>query len=223
MSRILVVNGNELERELIRAIASAEHDVVTSGDLSGAVRELKTEKPDLLITQMDGKTPDAVRLLTHMRDYGLAVPTIVVAGRNCQDLKAAARKLGAKAFVERPVTRAGLEQAIAAVLNSPAPAPADVPLLTREEKSSNITQLAERLNRQMKCGAGSRQVFIQSFITGRRAKTKPRVCLKCKVRAEFGMRPHVYYEHIRDICCGDPHQCEALRLLRRRNNMQMTI
>jgi len=219
---VLIVSGNELERELIRAYLSREHQVTTVDRLNGAVKSLKRQKPDVLIAQLSKKSPEAVHLLTHLRDYRLTVPTIVVTDRNCADLKAAARKLGACAFVDRPVSESALQAAVAAAARGTSTASDDVPPLTSEEQRANITQLAKELNGRMKCPAGLRQVFLQSFITSAGTKTTPRVCLRCKVRAEFGMRPHVYYEHIRDICCGDPRRCEAFRLLQKRSPMPMT-
>jgi hypothetical protein len=31
------------------------------------------------------------------------------------------------------------------------------------------------------------------------------------LRKDIGLDPTVHYEHIRDICCGDPEKCEAYR------------
>jgi hypothetical protein len=39
--------------------------------------------------------------------------------------------------------------------------------------------------------------------------SKPRLALKCGLRAEYGLNKDVYFEWIRDVCCGDPSRCEA--------------
>jgi hypothetical protein len=84
------------------------------------------------------------------------------------------------------------------------------PPITAEEEGANLTELEERLNREMKCHAGKNQVFIRSLLTGTNT-TQPRIALKCHLRKDIGLKPEVFYEHIRDICCGDPEQCEAYR------------
>lgn len=86
----------------------------------------------------------------------------------------------------------------------------DLPPITAEEMSTNISQLQTRLNREMKCFAGRNKVYLQSLIGGSRP-SRPRVALKCPLRGDIGLRKDVYYEFIRDICCGDPGRCEAAR------------
>lgn len=89
------------------------------------------------------------------------------------------------------------------------------PPLTAEEMTGNLTQMEKQLNRDMKCPAGKNQVFLRSLLTGG-STTRPRLMLKCHLRKDAGMKPEVFYEHIRDVCCCDPEQCEAWRQLKER-------
>lgn len=82
------------------------------------------------------------------------------------------------------------------------------PPLTPEELTSNLSVLERKLNREMRCTAGKNQVYIRSLLTGR-STTRPRIALKCPLRRDIGQTPEVFYEHIRDVCCCDPEQCEA--------------
>jgi hypothetical protein len=84
------------------------------------------------------------------------------------------------------------------------------PPITAEEEGANLSDLEQKLNREMKCHAGKNQVFIRSLLTGN-STTQPRIALKCHLRRDIGLKPEVFYEHIRDICCTDPEQCEAYR------------
>jgi hypothetical protein len=59
------------------------------------------------------------------------------------------------------------------------------------------------------CFAGRNQVYIQSLITDVGTTTKPRITLKCPIRKDFGYPPNVYYQFIRDVCCGNPSACPA--------------
>ncbi len=84
------------------------------------------------------------------------------------------------------------------------------PPLTTEELTTNLSLLERQLNRQMKCTAGKNQVYIRSLLTGQ-STTRPRIALKCPLRKDIGLTPEVFLEHIRDVCCTDPQQCEAWR------------
>jgi hypothetical protein len=82
------------------------------------------------------------------------------------------------------------------------------PPLVPEEQSGNLSQLEQRLNRTMKCTAGKNQVYIRSLLTGQ-GTTRPRIALKCPLRRDIGLTPEVFYEHIRDVCCGNHEECPA--------------
>lgn len=89
------------------------------------------------------------------------------------------------------------------------------PALTPEEMTTNLSVLEKNLNRSMKCPAGRNQVYIRSLIVQGGA-TKPRIVLKCHLRKDIGQQGEVFYEHIRDVCCNDPEQCEAWKRLKDR-------
>jgi hypothetical protein len=82
------------------------------------------------------------------------------------------------------------------------------PPLLPEELTGNLSLLERKLNREMKCIAGKNQVYIRSLLTGQ-STTRPRIAMKCPLRRDIKQPQEVYYEHIRDVCCCDPEQCEA--------------
>lgn len=82
------------------------------------------------------------------------------------------------------------------------------PPLTPDELTGNLSMLERKLNAEMKCTAGRNQVYIRSLLTGR-STTRPRIALKCPLRRDIGETPEVFYEHIRDVCCGDHESCPA--------------
>ena len=90
------------------------------------------------------------------------------------------------------------------------------PPLTPEEMTTNLSVLEHKLNREMVCQAGKNQVYLRSLLTGK-GTTRPRVALKCPLRKDIGERAEVFYEHIRDVCCGNPEVCEALQAFKRRH------
>jgi hypothetical protein len=89
------------------------------------------------------------------------------------------------------------------------------PPITPEELTANLSALQHQLNHDMKCHAGKNQVFLRSLLTGR-STTRPRITLKCALRRDIHQTPEVFYEHIRDVCCKDPQQCEAYRAFKAR-------
>ena len=89
------------------------------------------------------------------------------------------------------------------------------PPITQEELTANLSVLQNKLNHQMKCPAGKHQVFLRSLLTGR-STTRPRITIRCHLRRDIGVTPEVFYEHIRDVCCQEPEQCEAYRRFRKR-------
>ncbi len=89
------------------------------------------------------------------------------------------------------------------------------PPLTEEELTTNLTVLENRLNDEMKCPAGRNQVYIRSLLTGS-GTTKPRIALKCPLRKDINLTPEIYFEEIRDLCCGDHENCQAWQELRDR-------
>ena len=90
------------------------------------------------------------------------------------------------------------------------------PPVTDEELRANLSVLEQKLNRQMQCHAGKNQVYLRSLLTGC-STTRPRVALKCHLRRDVGLPPEVFFEHIRDVCCCDPDECEALRQFKERH------
>ncbi|MFH1746992.1 MAG: hypothetical protein ABIG44_08100 [Planctomycetota bacterium] len=90
------------------------------------------------------------------------------------------------------------------------------PPLTPEELTGNLSQFEHRLNREMRCPAGRNQVYVRSLLTGT-STTRPRIALKCPLRRDIGQTPDVFYEHIRDVCCGDHEQCPAWQAMKERH------
>lgn len=90
------------------------------------------------------------------------------------------------------------------------------PPLTPEELTTNLSLLERQLNGEMKCTAGKNQVYIRSLVTGR-STTRPRIALKCPFRRDIGRSADVFYEYIRDVCCGEPEQCEAYLAFKERH------
>jgi hypothetical protein len=133
-------------------------------------------------------------------------------------MQSAAMKLGAAAFLEYPFEPEVLNQAVAKALQCDFDARGAMPPVSEEELEANLTELETNLNRQMRCFAGKNLVYIRSVLVGQLRTTKPRISLKCPLRKENDQPPDVYYEYIRDVCCGDPTACAAYQAFRARHS-----
>jgi hypothetical protein len=90
------------------------------------------------------------------------------------------------------------------------------PPLTPEELTSNLSVLERNLNANMECTAGKNQVYIRALLTGG-STTRPRIAMKCPLRRDIGLPAEVFYEHIRDVCCGDHESCPAWQAFKERH------
>jgi FixJ family two-component response regulator len=210
MARILVVHTDRAARKFIEKRAGQHHVVRSTGNLSKTIKLIIPYRPEVIIAEVDPRRPGTLDLLRYLNRHHIKTPVILVGKGGAGMLQPLAMKMGASAFIEYPMEQAALDQAIARARQSQEEALGGViPPITEEELSSNLSDLEERLNGEMVCFAGRNQVYIQSLITGVGETTKPRIALKCPVRKQFGYPPDVYYEFIRDICCGAPSTCPA--------------
>lgn len=209
MARVLLIHHDPVAREFLKSIA-ADHTIELAKDIVAARKVLVQSPPDLVLVSQDARQEHATNLLRWMRQSTLETPVIAVLGRTGAAHKPALLKLGVAGMLGHPIDRKRLNDQIAAVLEVAQEAAAGPPPITDEEAGANLSMLETALNRRMRCFAGRNQVFIQSTFTGG-GTTRPRICLRCPLRADYGLPREVYYEFVRDICCGEPEQCEAVR------------
>ncbi len=209
MARILLIHHDKGAREMLR-LQAVDHQVEEAKDFRNGIQRILTAPPEVVLVSQDGRD-EGLSLLRWMRDNATRVPVIVVIGRDGNVYRPEALKLGVTGILEHPVDRRRLNTQVAAAVEAARQALAGPPPLSDEELKGNLSLLENRLNREMKCIAGRNQVFIASSLLGGSAATRPRICLKCTLRAEYGLTRAVYYDFVRDVCCGDPKKCEAVQ------------
>lgn len=191
-------------------IRAGGHTVLSIRDLVAGVKAIARERPDVVVVGQDLKKEEGTRLLKYLKDNEVKLPVVLIAMRGTRAHEPLAMKLGARGFIGAPLDEARMEAAISEALSAHQSAMAGPPPITDEEMRGNLTMMERQLNSRMKCFAGRNQVYIQSTILGG-STTRPRICLRCSLRAEYGLNKEVYYEFIRDVCCSDPMKCEAAR------------
>lgn len=221
MTRVLVIHYDKAARTILEAMTRRRFEMASAKNVEAGVKVLRKNRPDVIVIGQDSAKQEAARLLRFFKDNGIRIPVVVMAGRGAGIFQQQLMKLGARGFVEYPVDQDVFESAIERSLAAPDEqtsddkprddAPSKVPPITQEELDANLSLLEQALNRKMKCVAGKNQVYIRSLLTGG-GKRKPRICLKCPLRAEYGLVREVYFEYIRDVCCKEPTKCAAVRM-----------
>ena len=209
MSKILIVHRQRGPRKYLEGRAAQHHEAKTASGLADAMRAVTSSRPDVIVAGLDVKKPEAFDLLRFLKRNGARIPVVLVGPPAAVVHKAMAMKLGAAGFVEYPMEQDAFDRAITNAQQHDQDAYGSIPPITPYELDANLTELEKKLNRHMVCFAGRNQVYLQSLIMGNGKPSKPRVALKCALRKQFGHTPNVYFEYIRDVCCGDPTSCPA--------------
>ena len=209
MAKLLIVHSSRSATKFLLDRAGVHHIVKAMRDVGAAMEALPPFRPDVLIAEMDPRNMQAMDLLRRLKNQHIRTPVILVGPAGAGVLAPMAKKLGASEFVEYPMEQETFDQAIANALQSDQDQSGHLPPITSEELVANLSEFEKTLNRKMVCVAGKNQVYIQSVIIGAGRTSKPRIALKCPLRKQFGYKPDVYYEYIRDVCCADPSGCPA--------------
>lgn len=209
MASVLLIHRDHAALVYLASVTGTRHQVRTAADVGSGIRNLGHPRPDVVVIHHD-QHREALRLLEYFKANVMKVPVVVLLAPRAATDQALLMKMGVRVFLEPPFDADRLDRGITQAIDIRREADAGPPPITPEEQNANLSSLENRLNKAMKCVSGRNQVFLQSWVLGR-STTRPRILLKCPLRPQYGLPPHVYYEHIRDVCCGDPNRCEAYR------------
>ncbi len=127
MANILVVDDELGIRDLLWEILNDEgHSVEVAENAAQARAARQRERPDLVLLDIWMPDTDGVTLLKEWSTTGLlTMPVIMMSGHATIDTAVAATKIGAQAFLEKPITLQKLLKAVeqGLVRNTPQPAP----------------------------------------------------------------------------------------------------
>ncbi len=163
MANILVVDDELGIRDLLWEILNDEgHSVEVAENAAQARAARLRERPDLVLLDIWMPDTDGVTLLKEWSTGGLlTMPVIMMSGHATIDTAVAATKIGAQAFLEKPITLQKLLKAVEQGLarNIPAPAtPAHSPLNTFAGAESAAGMVAPLMAR-VDAGPQSQQNF----------------------------------------------------------------
>ena len=121
MASILVVDDEMGIRELLSEILNDEGHTVSLAENAAQARQLRTQaRPDLVLLDIWMPDTDGVTLLREWSSSGqLTMPVIMMSGHGTIDHAVEATRIGAMAFLEKPIALQKLLQSVSQALTKP--------------------------------------------------------------------------------------------------------
>ena len=105
MTRILIVDDDQTTLASIsRAFKMAGYDAVVCDNAMRAITLLRTERFDLVFSDVVMPGRDGLAMLADLREMGIATPVVMISGQASVDMAVRATKLGAVDFLEKPAS-----------------------------------------------------------------------------------------------------------------------
>src|SRR2546422_1962446 len=164
MTRVLIVDDDASTlASLSRAFRLAGYEAAVCDNATRAVTLLRTERFDIVLSDVVMPGRDGLAMLADLRDAGIATPVIMISGQATVDMAVRATRLGAVDFLEKPISSEKLLLTVENVLR-----------LTRLEEENR--QLRRRVGRHEMVWTSDamRRVMAQ---VDRVAASETRVCI----------------------------------------------
>jgi two-component system nitrogen regulation response regulator NtrX len=105
MTRLLVVDDDQSTlASLSRAFRMAGYEAVVCDNATRAIALLKSERFDLVFSDVVMPGKDGLSMLADVREAGIATPIIMISGQATVDMAVRATRLGAVDFLEKPIS-----------------------------------------------------------------------------------------------------------------------
>ena len=203
------------QRRYLETVVAAVGGKLVAQDSADALRKFADQHrsdPAVIVLTFRKDVTGVVAVVMHLRRMGSQLPIVLLAGNGNRPYLPLWQELGLRPIEEGELHGTKLRDVLRAALCDVQPTPSsEPPPLTDDEQGVNIERLADDLNRRVRCSAGKSQVFLHSFVMGVGQTTPPQITLRCPLRTKLGLETYVYYEQIRDLCCGAPDRCASLQ------------
>ena len=105
MTRILIVDDDpNTLASLARAFRLAGYEAVVCDNAARAEALVRTERFDLILSDVVMPAKDGLTMLAELRELGVATPVVMVSGQATVDMAVRATRLGAADFLEKPIS-----------------------------------------------------------------------------------------------------------------------
>jgi len=113
MAKVLLVDDSSFQRKNIsKMLVAMGHEVVAAENGQVGLEKAKTDQPDLIITDLLMPVMDGISYLRGLKSRKLSIPVVVISADVQEASKAECLRLGAKAFLTKPVKETDLEETI---------------------------------------------------------------------------------------------------------------
>jgi DNA-binding NtrC family response regulator len=103
MEKILIIDDDQNIRETLKVLLSKEYKVILAENGLAGIQKLKSESPDLIITDLKMDGLDGIDVLKKVKEYGVDTPVILMTAfeeiQSCLD----AIQLGAFDYIGKPL------------------------------------------------------------------------------------------------------------------------
>jgi DNA-binding NtrC family response regulator len=164
MTRLLIVDDDASTlASLSRAFRLAGYEAVVCDSATRALDLLRTDRFDLVLSDVVMPGKDGMAMLAELRDAGIATPVVMISGQATVDMAVRATRLGAVDFLEKPISSDKLLLTVENVLR-----------LTRLEEENR--QLRRRVGRHEIVWASEAMQRVMAQVD-RVAASETRVCI----------------------------------------------
>jgi CheY-like chemotaxis protein len=111
--RILIVDDNQVILDVMSEFLGEAYTIDPAGDATIALQHVKSNRPDLILLDVNMPGMDGIALLVMMRKMGLSIPVFIVTGYDAPGMADKAKKAGATAYLVKPVDLRTLDKLIA--------------------------------------------------------------------------------------------------------------
>ena len=105
MTRVLVVDDDQTTlASLSRAFRLSGYEAVVCDHAARAITLLRTERFDIVFSDVMMPGKDGLSMLEDLRELGIATPVVMISGEATVDMAVRATRLGAVDFLEKPIS-----------------------------------------------------------------------------------------------------------------------
>jgi two-component system chemotaxis response regulator CheY len=119
--KILVTDDSRVMRQIVvrtlRQAGLGGHDVVEAENGRDALEKIRTEDPDVVLSDWNMPVMDGITLLTTLRSRGHALPFGFVTSEGSPEMRDRAARAGADFVIAKPFTPDAFAEALAFVLS----------------------------------------------------------------------------------------------------------
>lgn len=117
MRKILLVDDSSFQRKTVgKMLQAMGYEVIAAENGQVGLEKAESEHIDLIITDLLMPVMDGISYLRGLKSRKLTIPTIVASADVQESSKTECLRLGAKAFLTKPVKEADMKKAIATAL-----------------------------------------------------------------------------------------------------------